>query len=623
MPHAESSTANSSPQCVGLDKWRNAIHHEDCVAGMANMPAESIDLIFADPPFNIGYEYDVYQDQLGREKYLEWSREWISAAYRALKSNGTFWLAIGDEYAAELKVLSQEIGFYPRSWVVWYYTFGVNCKYKFTRSHAHLFYFVKDPNDFTFRADDLENRIPSARELVYNDRRANPQGRLPDDTWMIRPANVVSDLIAADGRWTPAELAVQPDDSQTWTLRPQDIQDCFQESEDTWYFPRVAGTFKERQGFHGCQMPEQLLGRIIRCCSSAGEVVLDPFSGSATTLAVAKKLKRDFIGFELSEDYVTYGRSRLADIRVGDRLDGSAEPTKSAPATSTGRNGSDSRRKTQAAKRQQSLLEHEQRLEERQLEITLNVVAEAFLAVREGASVTLTILDPEINERFIDACRRCDISGDAQTWNALLLRLQGAGQFADLAISRSPDFSWKQADGFLHACEISLQRIIDEELAESVVEIFCDPCLAKRFDDEVARWKTESTVLETRWAAFMLERHAPTVRTRGALRTIPQKLGKIVSLHDVEPTSLPNDSALLLLHDRQRMVYSCETLNLRSKFEALVHSPPIQENASQFRVQFLRLQCESNEFLAWQSGCIRKHRPAWNYQRLGWIEPAE
>ena len=288
------------PLAASLDR----IHHGDCLAGLAALPAGSVDLAFADPPFNIGYEYDVYDDRQEREQYLDWSRGWIAAVHRVLKSDGTFWLAIGDEYAAELKLLSQEIGFHPRSWVIWYYTFGVNCKTKFSRSHAHLFHFVKHRERFTFRAEELENRIPSARQLVYGDRRANPEGRLPDDTWI---------------------------------LRPQDLAGRFTAEEDTWYFPRVAGTFKERAGFHGCQMPEQLLGRIIRICSHERDVVLDPFSGSATTLAVAKKLGRRWLGFELSPDYVKRGTERLAGIQPGDRLDGAPEPTMSAPTTANGR----------------------------------------------------------------------------------------------------------------------------------------------------------------------------------------------------------------------------------------------------------------------------------------------
>jgi site-specific DNA-methyltransferase (adenine-specific) len=283
-------------------QW-NAIHQGDCIDGLGKLPAGVVDLAFADPPFNIGYDYDVYKDRRGADEYLAWCGSWLTEVVRVLKDDGTFWLAIGDEYAAELKVLMQrELGLTCRSWVIWYYTFGVHCSHKFTRSHAHLFHMVKDPRKFTFNADDV--RVPSARQLVYRDRRANPKGRLPDDTWI---------------------------------LRPQDLPDGFGAEQDTWYFPRVAGTFKERKGFHGCQMPEQLLGRIIRACSNPGELVLDPFGGSGTTLAVAKKLGRQYLSYELSENYVTQIRKRLDEIRPGDPLNGAAEPLASAPSTDQGR----------------------------------------------------------------------------------------------------------------------------------------------------------------------------------------------------------------------------------------------------------------------------------------------
>ena len=124
----------------------------DCLAGMRRLDAGLVDLAFADPPFNIGYEYDAYDDRLESEKYLDWCRQWTAEVVRVLKPNGTFWLAIGDEYAAELKVmLQQEHRLHCRSWVVWYYTFGVNCKYKFSRSHAHLFHMVKDPSKLHVR----------------------------------------------------------------------------------------------------------------------------------------------------------------------------------------------------------------------------------------------------------------------------------------------------------------------------------------------------------------------------------------------------------------------------------------------------------------------------------------
>ena len=297
------STAASGSAAPGGGPALDRVHRGDCLDLLAAVPAGSVRLAFADPPFNIGYDYDTYDDRLAADDYLAWSKRWMGEVGRVRADDGTFWLAIGDEDAAELKVIAtRELGFTCRSWVVWYYTFGVHCKQKFARSHAHLFHFVKDPAKFTFNLDAI--RVPSARELVYGDKRACPTGRLPDDTWV---------------------------------LRPQDLPEGFGADADTWYFPRVCGTFKERSGWHGCQMPEQLLGRIIRASSHAGDVVLDPFGGSGTTLAVAKKLGRRFLGCELSEQYAARIEARLAGIAAGDPLDGAAEPLKSVPATKDGR----------------------------------------------------------------------------------------------------------------------------------------------------------------------------------------------------------------------------------------------------------------------------------------------
>ncbi|MEK6234890.1 MAG: site-specific DNA-methyltransferase, partial [Planctomycetales bacterium] len=136
------------------------------------------------------------------------------------------------------------------------------------------------------------------------DSRANPKGRLPDDTWI---------------------------------LRPQDLPEGFEADGDVWYFPRVAGTFKEREGWHGCQMPEQLLARIIRVSSNPNDVVLDPFVGSGTSLVVAKKLGRRFVGFETSSNYAGQANQRLESIQSGDALEGFADPLTSAPSTRNGR----------------------------------------------------------------------------------------------------------------------------------------------------------------------------------------------------------------------------------------------------------------------------------------------
>ncbi len=256
----------------------------DCVRELAKLPAGCADLVFADPPFNIGYDYDLYDDRRAKGDYLAWADTWLAQAVRVLKPTGSLFLAIGDEFAAEHKVRLDGLGLHLRNWIVWHYTFGVNCQRKFNRSHAHIFYYTKHPRDFTFNADAV--RVPSARQTTYADRRANPVGKLPDDTWV---------------------------------LRPQETDEHFQADADTWYVSRVCGTFKERTG-HPCQMPEAVLERIIRVATDPGELVVDPFAGSGTTLAVAKKLGRSFLGVELSEDYADGVRDRLERIESGEGL---------------------------------------------------------------------------------------------------------------------------------------------------------------------------------------------------------------------------------------------------------------------------------------------------------------
>jgi site-specific DNA-methyltransferase (adenine-specific) len=260
------------------------VYRENCISGMAKLPAGSVDLAFADPPFNIGYEYDRYHDRRACDDYLAWTEKWLAAVKRVLKPTGSFYVAIGDEYAAEMKVRLDGLGLTMRNWIVWHYTFGVNCTRKFNRSHAHIFYYVAHPKSFTFNADEV--RVPSARQTTYADRRANPVGKLPDDTWV---------------------------------LRPQEDDRFFGPETDTWYVARVCGTFKERGG-HPCQMPLALLERIIQVSSNPGDLVLDPFAGSGTTLAAAKKVGRHYLGIELSENYAVLIRERLGRVVVDEKV---------------------------------------------------------------------------------------------------------------------------------------------------------------------------------------------------------------------------------------------------------------------------------------------------------------
>lgn len=272
---------------------RNTLVTGDCIQAMADWPAESVDLIFADPPYNIGYQYDQYEDKRDDHEYIDWTMQWIDGCARLLKPSGSFYILIGDEYAAEtrvhLKKLERDHKLVFRNWIVWHYTFGQNCKLKFNRSHAHLFYCVgsaafdkwtiKDPA-FTFNRQAIA--VPSARQTTYNDTRANPKGKLPDDTWYLRPQAA------------------------------QDMGDYFESIEaDVWYQSRLCGTFKERAGWHPCQLPEALLERIVKVSSNEGDLVFDPFTGSGTTLAVAARLKRDWLGCELSDDYAARALARI------------------------------------------------------------------------------------------------------------------------------------------------------------------------------------------------------------------------------------------------------------------------------------------------------------------------
>lgn len=236
------------------------IYCGDCIKLLEAAGDLKARLVFADPPFNIGYEYDKYNDRRDHDEYVEWTKRWMTACREVLADDGSFYIAIGAEYAAEVRLIGRELGLDLRNWIIWHYTFGQSTKQKFARAHTHVFYFVADPKNFVFNDEAI--RVPSARQLIYNDKRANPKGKLPDDVWS---------------------------------------------------YPRVCGTFKERRGWHTCQMPEKLLARIVKASSNPGDLVLDPFAGSGTTLAVAAVLGRHYLGMDISKNYVKLATKRIAE----------------------------------------------------------------------------------------------------------------------------------------------------------------------------------------------------------------------------------------------------------------------------------------------------------------------
>ena len=243
-----------------MQKLLNKIICGDCIEVLDKIDTPFADLIFADPPFNIGYKYDKYYDKVKKKNYIAWTKEWMNACKKVLKPNGSFYIAIGDDYAANIKIIADDLGLIMRNWIIWHYSFGQQMKNKFARSHTHIFYFVNDKKDFIF--NDEKVRVISDRQKKYRDKRANPDGKMPDDVW---------------------------DE-----------------------YPRLCGTFDERTNFP-CQMPESLLARITRASSKEGHWVLDPFSGSGTTAVVAHKLNRVYTGIEISEEYIKESQERIKE----------------------------------------------------------------------------------------------------------------------------------------------------------------------------------------------------------------------------------------------------------------------------------------------------------------------
>jgi DNA modification methylase len=233
------------------------IHVGDCCEVMAKLPAGSVDLIVADPPYNIGIDYGQGRKADRRGDYWAWCRKWIYLCNRLLKPHGSIWIVSGQEHAAEIDISMQLEGLKMRNRITWHETFGVYCHRKFGRLSRPVFYAVKDEKLCVFNREAVT--VPSARQTKYADRRANPTGKIMGDVWKIN---------------------------------------------------RVCGTFKERIRGVPTQLPAELVRRIIGVSSNPGDVVLDPFVGSGTTAAVAGEMGREAIGIELNPNYAEIARGR-------------------------------------------------------------------------------------------------------------------------------------------------------------------------------------------------------------------------------------------------------------------------------------------------------------------------
>lgn len=234
----------------------------DCIQEMKQIDAKSVDLIFTDPPYNIGFEYhaDPTGDRLSDGEYEALIGGVCSQAHRLLKPGGSFYLMMPIARLA-LALNNVESLFELRDVIAWTETFGQHREGGWSACWRPILYAVKPGAAHTWNGSDV--RIPSAREAKYNDPRAVPGGKTPPNVWD---------------------------------------------------FARVTGTSDERVPFAGMppQLPEALIERAVLASSNPGDVVLDPFNGNGTTGIAALRHGRRYIGIDRSAACIGHARTWIA-----------------------------------------------------------------------------------------------------------------------------------------------------------------------------------------------------------------------------------------------------------------------------------------------------------------------
>ena len=260
-----------------FDYKEHRIMRGDSLEALSNEISDnSIDLIFVDPPYNIGKNFNGHKDRWATdEDYLNWCYKWIDLCIKKLKTNGSMYIMTSTQFMPFFDIfIRKKMTILSR--LVWYYdSSGVQAKNYYGSMYEPILFCVKNPENYTFNADEIliEAKTGAKRKLI--DYRKNPPQVYSSEKV---PGNV-------------------------------------------WEFARVRYRMDEYEN-HPTQKPVALLERIIKASSNVGDTILDPFSGTFTTSFVAQQLKRKSIGIELQEDYVKIGlrRLRLADEYKGEKL---------------------------------------------------------------------------------------------------------------------------------------------------------------------------------------------------------------------------------------------------------------------------------------------------------------
>ncbi len=225
----------------------------DCVEKMKSMDDFSIDLVIADPPYNVGKDYGNGSDRQAFDDYMAFTKSWLNECYRVLKPNGTMYVFVGFRFISYIfQILEHELNMKFINWISWHYTQGIGKTKGFSPRHDDILMFAKS-STYKFNLDDI--RIPQKFYRKIN----NMRGANPGDVWEI-----------------------------------SHIHYCQ----------------KNRQE-HPTQKPEAIVERMVLASSDENDVVLDPFCGSGTTLRVCQQLKRNAIGIELNSEYVEQIKERL------------------------------------------------------------------------------------------------------------------------------------------------------------------------------------------------------------------------------------------------------------------------------------------------------------------------
>lgn len=260
-----------------LGTEEHKILHGDALEALEKLPNNSVDLIFADPPYNIGKNFNGHKDKWATEDdYLQWCYVWLDLCIQKLKPNGSFYVMTATQFMPFFDIyLRKKLDILSR--LVWYYdSSGVQAKKYFGSLYEPILFCVKDKKDYTFNTEEIlvEAKTGAKRKLI-DYRKAVPTGYNSKKV----PGNV-------------------------------------------WEFSRVRYRMDEYEN-HPTQKLIALLERIIKASSNKGDLVLDPFSGTFTTCYVAKELGRKSIGIELQDEYIKIGLRRLqiADEYKGEKLE--------------------------------------------------------------------------------------------------------------------------------------------------------------------------------------------------------------------------------------------------------------------------------------------------------------